>query len=120
MCVLRVALGYLIAAAVLWTGRRLARRHALFGNVIFGGGLAIAYFVTYALHFVRPMQIISSELLGVVLVGAAIAAIVATAHRLKSETVAGLTLFLGLHTGLLTDVTARHHDDEPCTNNEAS
>lgn len=104
--VLRVALGYLIAAALLWTGRRIARRHALFGNVIFGGGLAIGYFVTYALHFVRPMQIISSEVLGVVLVGAAIAAIVITAHRMKSETVAGIALFLGLHTGLLTDVTA--------------
>jgi uncharacterized membrane protein len=104
--VLRVALGYLIAAALLWAGRWIARRHALFGNVIFGGGLAIAYFVTYALHFVRPMQIISSELLGIALVGIAIAAIVITAHRMKSETVAGLALFLGLHTGLLTDVTA--------------
>jgi len=38
--VLRVALGYLIAAALLWTGRWIGRRHALFGNVIFGGGLA--------------------------------------------------------------------------------
>jgi hypothetical protein len=104
--VLRVALGYLIAAALLWTGRWITRRHALFGNVIFGGGLAIAYFVTYALHFVPPMQVISSEPLGVALVGIAIAAIVFTAHRMKSETVAGLALFLGLHTGLLTDVTA--------------
>jgi uncharacterized membrane protein len=104
--VLRVALGYLIAAALLWTGRWFARRHALFGNVIFGGGLAIAYFVTYALHFVRPMQIISSEPVGVALVGAAIAAIVLAAHRMKSETVAGIALFLGLHTGLLTHVTA--------------
>ena len=104
--VLRVALGYLIAAALLWTGRWIARRHALFGNVIFGGGLAIGYFVTYALHFVRPMQIISSEVLGVALVGAAIAAIVVTAHRIQSETVAGIALFLGLHTGLLTHVTA--------------
>ena len=104
--ILRVALGYLIAAALLWTGRWIARRHALFGNVIFGGGLAIAYFVTYALHFVRSMQIISSELIGVGLVGAAIAAIVVTAHRMKSETVAGIALFLGLHTGLLTHVTA--------------
>jgi uncharacterized membrane protein len=104
--VLRVALGYLIAAALIATGRWIARRHGLFGNVIFAGGLAIGYFVTYALHFVRPMQIISSEVLGVVLVGAAIAAIVVTAHRMKSETIAGIALFLGLHTGLLTDVTA--------------
>jgi uncharacterized membrane protein len=104
--ILRVALGYLIAAALIGIGWRIARRHTLFGNVVFGGGLAIAYFVTYALHFVRPMQVISSETLGVALVGAAIGAIVLTAHRRQSETVAGLALFLGLHTGLLTDVTA--------------
>lgn len=104
--VVRVALGYLIAAAVMWTGRWIARRHALLGNVIFGGGLAIAYFVTYALHFIRPMQIIASEGVGIALVGAAIGAIVIIAHRMKSETVAGIALYLGLHTGLLTDVTA--------------
>ncbi len=103
--VLRVALGYAIAAAVAWTGRRLSRRHALFGDVVFGGGLAIAYFVTYALHFVPAMQIIASEPLGVLFVAAAIGAIVIIAHRMKSETVAGIALFLGLHTGMLTDVT---------------
>jgi hypothetical protein len=104
--VLRVALGYLIAAGLAWAGRRIARHHAKFGNVIFGGGLAIAYFVTYALHFVPRMQIIESEPLGILLVAVAIAGIVITAHRLQSETVAGLALFLGLHTGMLTDVSA--------------
>jgi len=104
--VLRIALGYLIAGMLAWAGQRIGRRHARFGHVIFGGALAIAYFVTYALHFVPGMQIIHSEPLGVLLVASAIAAIVATAHRMKSETVAGLALFLGLHTGMLTDVTA--------------
>lgn len=104
--VIRVALGYSIAAAVMWTGRWIGRRHALLGNVIFGGGLAIAYFVTYALHFIPAMRIIPSEAVGIALVGAAIAAIVVIAHRMQSETVAGIALYLGLHTGMLTDVTA--------------
>jgi hypothetical protein len=104
--ILRVALGYATAAALAWIGWRVARRHETFGRVIFGGGLAIAYFVTYALHFVPAMRIIDSEPLGVVLVAAAIVGIVVVAHRLRSETVAGIALYLGLHTGLLTDVTA--------------
>jgi len=103
---LRVGLGYAIAGALAWAGLRLARRHVTFGRVVFGGGLAIAYFVTYALHFVPAMQVIESETLGVVLVALAIAAIVAIAHRMQSETVAGIALFLGLHTGMLSDVTA--------------
>ncbi|MDQ3366338.1 MAG: DUF2339 domain-containing protein [Myxococcota bacterium] len=104
--VIRVALGYAIAALLGWAGLRLARRHLLFGRVVFGGGLAIAYFVTYSLHFVPAMQIIESKSLGLVLVAAAITGIVITAHRMRSETVAGVALFLGLHTGMLTDVTA--------------
>ncbi len=102
----RVLLGYAIAAAIAYAGQRLARSHRVLGQVIFGGGLAIAYFVTYALHFVESVRILHSEPLGVTLVALAILGIVATAHRLQSETVAGVALFLALHTGMLTAVTA--------------
>jgi len=66
----------------------------------------VAYFVTYALHFVPALRVIDSEPLGIALVAAAIATIVGTAHRMQSETVAGIALFLGFHTGLLSEVTA--------------
>jgi hypothetical protein len=102
----RVAVGYAIAAAVAWAGLRIARQHEMFGRVVFGGGLAIAYFVTYALHFVAALRVIDSEPIGVALVALAIAGIVVTAHRMRSETVAGIALFLGLHTGMLSEVTA--------------
>lgn len=98
---LRVAAGYAMAAAVVGLGHVLAKRHATFGRVVLAGGLAIGYFVTYALHFVPVMRVIDSEPLGVALVALAIAGIVGVAHRLKSETVAGVALFLGLHTGAL-------------------
>ena len=52
------------------------------------------------------MRVVDSEPLGVALVALAIAGIVATAHRMRSETVAGIALFLGLHTGMLSEVTA--------------
>jgi hypothetical protein len=103
---LRIALGYATAGAIGWLGLRLARAHPTFGRIVFGGGLAIAYFVTYALHFVSALRVIDSEPLGIALVAAAIVAIVAVAHRMQSETVAGIALFLGFHTGLLSEVTA--------------
>jgi hypothetical protein len=104
--VVRIALGYATAGVVAWLGLRLARVHPTFGRIVFGGGLAIAYFVTYALHFVAALRVIDSEPLGIALVAAAIAAIVVIAHRMQSETVAGIALFLGFHTGLLSEVTA--------------
>jgi hypothetical protein len=103
---LRIALGYATAGAIGWLGLRLARAHPTFGRIVFGGGLAVAYFVTYALHFVSALRVIDSEPLGIALVAAAIVAIVAVAHRMQSETVAGIALFLGFHTGLLSEVTA--------------
>jgi hypothetical protein len=104
--VVRVGVGYGLAAAVAWIGLRLARTHETFGRIVFGGGLAIGYFVTYALHFVAALRVIDSEVIGVALTALAIACIVAVAHRMRSETVAGIALFLGLHTGMLSDVTA--------------
>jgi hypothetical protein len=103
---LRVAVGYAIAAALGFAGLRIARRHETFGRVVFGGGLAVGYFVTYALHFVDAMRVLDSQAVGIALVAAAITAIVVIAHRMRSETVAGIALYLGLHTGLVTDVSA--------------
>ncbi len=102
----RVGVGYAIAAVLVWCGLRLARSHATLGRIVFAGGLGIAYFVTYALHFVPSLRVIDSEPVGVTLVAIVIAAIVATAHRMQSETVAGIALFLALHTGMLSEVTA--------------
>lgn len=102
---LRIGLGYGIAGALAWLGLRLAKKHATLGQVVFGGGLAIAYFVTYALHFVTAMRVVESQALGITLVALAIAGLVACAHRMRSETVAGIALFLGLHTGMLSEVT---------------
>lgn len=104
--IVRVALGYAMAGALAWLGLRVAKKHETFGRIVFAGGLAIGYFVTYALHFVPAMRVVDAQPVGVALVAAAIAAIVFIAHRMKSETVAGVALFLGLHTGLLGDVTA--------------
>ncbi len=100
--VARAVSGYLLAAAVgglgLWTGRR----YQVLGRILFGGGLAIAYFVTYAIHFVPELRIVESESIALAMLALVVVGIVAGAQRLHSETVAGVALFLGLHTGTLT------------------
>ncbi|RKH01111.1 DUF2339 domain-containing protein [Corallococcus sp. CA053C] len=102
----RVGAGYLLSAGLGAFGLWLARRHELFGRIVFGGGLALAYFVTYALHFIPAVRVIDSQALALVLLAGFVVAIVTIAHRMQSETVAGIALFLGLHTGMLSDITA--------------
>jgi hypothetical protein len=107
----RVALGYALAGALgaggLWMTRhpRLGGQR-LVGQLLVGGGLAVGYFVTYALHFVASFRVVDSEAVALVLLALAIVGVVAAAHRMRSETVAGVSLFLGLHTGMLSEVTA--------------
>jgi uncharacterized membrane protein len=101
----RVGLGYLLSAGLAALGLWLSRRHPLFGNILFGGGLALAYFVTYALHFIPAVQVIHSERLALVLLALHVVGIVVIADRMRSETVAGIALFLGLHTGMISDIT---------------
>ncbi|HZI11063.1 MAG TPA: DUF2339 domain-containing protein, partial [Myxococcus sp.] len=97
----RVGLGYLLSAGLAALGLWLSRRHELFGRIVFGGGLALSYFVTYALHFVPAVRVIPSEPLALVLLALNVVGIVVVAQRMHSETVAGIALFLGLHTGML-------------------
>ncbi|WP_375767636.1 DUF2339 domain-containing protein [Archangium gephyra] len=102
----RVGAGYLLSAGLAALGLWLSRRHELFGRIVFGGGLALAYFVTYALHFVPAVRVIESEPLALVLLALNVVGIVVIAHRMQSETVAGIALFLGLRTGMLSDITS--------------
>ncbi len=101
----RVGAGYLLSAGLAALGLWLSQRHELFGRIVFGGGLALAYFVTYALHFVPAVRVIESETLALGLLALNVVGIVAIAQRMQSETVAGIALFLGLHTGMVSDIT---------------
>ncbi|MCP3144507.1 DUF2339 domain-containing protein [Pyxidicoccus xibeiensis] len=101
----RVVAGYVLSAGLGAFGLWLSRRHQLFGRIVFGGGLALAYFVTYALHFLPSVRVIESQALALVLLALLVVAIVVIAHRMQSETVAGIALFLGLHTGMLSEIT---------------
>ena len=101
----RVGMGYLLSGGLAALGLWLSRRHRVFGQILFGGGLALGYFVTYALHFVPAVRVIDSETLALALLALNTVGIVVIAQRMQSETVAGIALFLGLRTGMLSDVT---------------
>lgn len=100
----RVILGYACAAALAALGRRVAGARRGFGQILVSGGLGIAYYTTYALHHVPSVQLIANPAVGFALLAASVVAIIAVAQVMCSETVAGLALFLGLHTGMVSQV----------------
>lgn len=103
----RVALTYAIAAAMLGGGIWLERRerYRLLGRTGIGGGWALLFFTTYAMHHVAPMAVMGSSTLDCVLM--LIVAVVMVAHtlRYRSQLVTGLAFLLGFSTVALSQDT---------------
>ncbi|HTE53666.1 MAG TPA: DUF2339 domain-containing protein [Kofleriaceae bacterium] len=102
--VLKAALGYAIAIALAGFGRWVMRRYPALGRILVAGGLGVAYYTTYAIHYVPGVQLIASPEIAFVLLAGSVLGIIFVAQAMRSETVAGLALFLGLHTGMVSQV----------------
>jgi uncharacterized membrane protein len=100
----RVALSYAACAVLGGLGWWLEKRMPQFARVLQAGALALAYFVTYAIRHVERFQVIHSDALGLALLSAVVAGTVFVADRRKSATLAGLALFFGYLTTVISDV----------------
>jgi uncharacterized membrane protein len=103
----RVALTYAIAAAMLGGGIWLERRerYRLLGRTGIGGGWALLFFTTYAMHHVAPMTVMRSNTLDCVLMLIVAVAMVAHTLRYRSQLVTGLAFLLGFSTVALSQDT---------------
>jgi uncharacterized membrane protein len=103
----RVALTYSIAAGMLGGGIWLERRerYRLLGRTGIGGGWALLFFTTYAIHHVAPMTVLSSNTLDCILMLIVAIAMVAHTLRYRSQLVTGLAFLLGFSTVALSQDT---------------
>lgn len=88
-------------AGVLWLGSWLERRIPKFGAVVFGAGLALAYFTAFGAYAVGPMKVIVSPATAMACELFAVAAILATAWWRGSPVVATMAVALGHVTAFL-------------------
>jgi hypothetical protein len=104
---LRVALTYGIAAAMLGGGIWLERRerYRLLGRAGIGGGWALLFFATYAMHHVAPMMVMASNTLDCILMLIVAAAMVMHTLRYRSQLVTGLAFLLAFSTVALSQDT---------------
>ncbi len=80
-----------------WVGRKGGSMSG-YARVVVGGGLATLYYACYAAHFVEPLRVITSALLGGLILLSFSAALLWLSDRLKSQTVASATILLGFYT----------------------
>ena len=103
----KVALLYAVAATLLGGGIWFERkeRYRLIGRTGIGGGWAMFFFTTYAMHHVAAMQVMSSNVLDSVLLLAVSAVMVTHTLRYRSQLVTGLAFLLAFSTVALSQDT---------------
>jgi hypothetical protein len=100
----RVALIYAVSAALLGGGIWLEtkERYRLLGRAGIGGGWALLFFTTYALHHVSAMAVLASNTVDCVLMLAVAISMVVHTLRYKSQVVTGLAFLLAFSTVALS------------------
>ncbi|MBW7864491.1 MAG: DUF2339 domain-containing protein [Candidatus Hydrogenedentes bacterium] len=102
---LRVGIGYAVSAGLLWLGWRSEKKFAGLARVLYGGGFAVMYFVTFATHYVRYAQVFQSAVPTLLLLVALVATWAVVAQIRQSKIIAALVTGLGHLTVLLSVLT---------------
>jgi hypothetical protein len=101
----KVALGYLACLVLGVLGIGLDRKMPQFARVLLAGSLALAYFVTYAAHFVDAFRVIQSPTLAIAMLSVIVLFIIGVAQERRSPTLGGMALFFGYYTSVVSGVT---------------
>ncbi len=103
----KVGLGYFVSFAILGLGVYLERKdlYRVFARALIGGGWALVFFTTYAMHFVTYTQVIDTEWVDLVLLFAVAWMMVAHTLRYNSQVVTGLAFLLGFTTVAISQNT---------------
>lgn len=107
----KLLIGYAVAACFIAYGSIARKRFNLFPRTALGTGLATLYFTTYAAFYLESVQVFSSTTYGVPALALCLGFIAAAIHRSKSQTTAGITLFLIYFTVVLSLYTGKTADN---------
>ena len=102
----KILVGYVVGASLLAAGLLLEKRerYRILARAGIGGGWALLYFTTYAMHHVEAARIISSQAVDLVLLLVVATAMVAHTLRYHSQVVTGLAFLLAFTTVTISHV----------------
>jgi hypothetical protein len=101
---LKVALGYFACLVLGVLGIWLDKKTPQFARVLQAGSLALAYFVTYAAHFVDAFRVVQSPAVAIAMLSVVVLFIVGMAQERQSPTLGGMALFFGYYTSVVSGV----------------
>jgi len=92
----KISIGYFLALVLLGLGIYGERRerYRVLARALLGGGWAVAYFTTYAMHNIPVVQVVKNPAVGFALLFLVAAAMVAHSLRYNSQVVTGLAYLL--------------------------
>jgi len=104
----KVLCGFAVSAALLGGGVWLERKatYRVFARACIGGGWALGFFTTFAMHHVPAARVLPSLTEDLVLMLIVAAGMVAHSLRYRSQTVTGLAFLLGFTTLLTSHIEA--------------
>ena len=96
----KIALGYALSAMLLGIGvfGESKERYRIAGRAVLGGGWALAYFTTYAMHNIAAVRLITSAAWGFAFLFAVAVGMVAHSLRYRSEITTGFAYLLAFVT----------------------
>jgi len=102
----KIILGYAISAILLVVGIIGERneRYRIAGRAVLGGGWALAYFTTYALHNIAAVRLVESASVGFALLFIVAAAMVVHSLRYHSEITTGFAYLLAFVTIAVSEI----------------
>ena len=102
----KIALGYVLSATLLGIGifGETKQRYRIAARAVLGGGWALAYFTTYALHNVAAVRLVTSPGLGFALLFAVAVAMVVHSLRYDSELATGFAYLLAFVTVAISEI----------------
>ncbi len=106
----KISIGFAFGVGMLLFGHYIEKKKdfSVYGKGLIGGGWAISYFTTFAMHHIPMVRLVASPFLGMVLLILVALATVLDIYRYKSQTATGfsyLLIFITLMIGPATTFT---------------
>lgn len=101
----RVAIGYAVSAGLMLMAWRSEAKYPALARVLYGGGFAVMYFVTFATYYVEFAKIFETPAPALILMALLVTAWAIAAQVRKSKVIAALVTVLGHLTIFLATLT---------------
>lgn len=95
---MKILTGIILALGLFGGGTKLYSNAPILSRILQGGGLSLGYLSLFAMFFIPEVQLFDASNLGFILLLAYCGSILVLAHRLKSQTIAILSLGFGYYT----------------------